>query len=599
MRAPVPLWVLLAASVLVGALPFLFAPRGYHFTSDDYWFAGYGEIPGGEGVCSIAEAFTGDWLTGARGQGGWLRPIPRMVHLANDWVFGLDQPWGYHLTNRLIHGTNGFLLLMLLLRWLGPGSLVAAGGGTLAFLWYPPGAGAVGWVSGRTDLLATFFLLLAMHAAVAPWRARWRYPAVFITTVLACLSKESGFFAPLFVGALLLFFPRGGEQKRLDWWGGLAACAAGAVLVFGWRWYFLGGLGGYGDQIAQRPLGDSVRWLRSYVRHSFWLAGAPQAVAWGALALAAVWAAAAGGRTGWRAAAGGAAIWLLAAVPIVYIPLHMVEEGRLLYISGLALAVSLAGVVRAGSDVRGASFVLGAAGAFVLLSLHSYTRYDFAWRDAGQATHRIAEALTAASDRHPDRPHLAVHEDMDFAVYTQGPLQRNAPGAKILPWDQAKWAVYRHSRGRHEILWGKGGGLPEEPMVLSVISMGPAPEVTSWLAAEPFCREMNPVAGADFPALLADWEAEHPPAREYYAMATLELTEARNWHLPALAAGEETVHSVEVATPEARTRHTFNLGAGAAARQVWTHRPLDSSAPPELHRLEACILPLLDPIPQE
>ena len=597
-KQPVPLWVLLVSCLVLGSIPFLFGPPRYHFTSDDYWFAGHGTLEDGGGACSVSRAFTGDWLTGQRGTGGWLRPIPRIVWLVNDHVFGLDRPWGYHLTNRLLHGANGFLLLMLLLRWLGPGGLAAAGVGTLAFLWYPPAAGATGWISGRTDLLATFFLLLAMHAAVLPWSWWVRYPAVFGGTVLACLSKESGFFAPLFVAAVLAFHPR--ERGRLDWWGSVAACAAGAVLVFGWRWYFLGGLGGYGDQIAQRPLGDTLRWLRSYVRHSLWLAGPAAGVGWAAMVLAGGWVLAASREwNGWRAVAGGGMLWLFAAVPIVYIPLHMVEEGRLMYISGLGLAFALAGIVKMAWEARGYPVVLGVAGAFLLLSLHDYTRYDHAWRDAGQSTRTVVQALVAAQDRHPDRPHVAVHDNMDFAVYRQGPLQRNETGAKILPWDQAKWAVYKHSRGEHHLLWGIGAGLPHEPLLLSVITMEPAPSVTSWLTARPFCREEDPPRQADFPDLIRAWETGHGPPLGYYAMAEVELTEPGRWYLPALVAGEEWVHSVEGVLPGSRTRHTFNLGMGGRAHHVWEFHPLDSDAPPELHRLRACLVPLIDTISEE
>lgn len=78
-------------------------------------------------------------------------------------LFGL-QPWGFHLTNLLLHVANTLLLFTLLrrlsLNW-GPALFVAA-----VFGVHPLHVESVAWITERKDVLATCFGLLAMLAYV-------------------------------------------------------------------------------------------------------------------------------------------------------------------------------------------------------------------------------------------------------------------------------------------------------------------------------------------------------------------------------------------------------------------------------------------------
>lgn len=78
-------------------------------------------------------------------------------------LFGL-QPWGFHLTNLLLHVANTLLLFTLLRRlsldW-SPALFVAA-----VFGVHPLHVESVAWITERKDVLATFFGLLALLAYV-------------------------------------------------------------------------------------------------------------------------------------------------------------------------------------------------------------------------------------------------------------------------------------------------------------------------------------------------------------------------------------------------------------------------------------------------
>ena len=99
----------------------------------------------------------GDMLNPAHGY----RPLRTFTYGLN-YLLGGDDPFGYHLLNVVIHALNVVLLFFLFLRWTTTLSLAVAGG--LFFAVHPVQTAAVAYVSGRKDLLATLFVLLACHA---------------------------------------------------------------------------------------------------------------------------------------------------------------------------------------------------------------------------------------------------------------------------------------------------------------------------------------------------------------------------------------------------------------------------------------------------
>ena len=119
-------------------------------------------------------------------------------------LYGLS-PWGYHLTNLLLHAANAVLLFLLLRDITGAvwRSALVAG----LFLLHPQRVESVAWAAERKDVLSTLFWMLTMWAYV--WYVRKpnliRYVLVLVAFALGLLAKQMLVTLPC---VLLL----------LDWW---------------------------------------------------------------------------------------------------------------------------------------------------------------------------------------------------------------------------------------------------------------------------------------------------------------------------------------------------------------------------------------------
>jgi 4-amino-4-deoxy-L-arabinose transferase-like glycosyltransferase len=111
-------------------------------------------------------------------------------------------------------------------------------------------------VDARFDLLATLFTLCALLAALEYCRTGRRrlYVPSIVCAALAVYTKESAFCLPLLPLALLPFLPRA-EWRRVA----AASLALGSVcaILFVYRWWALGGIGGYDDSTGISAFWDS------------------------------------------------------------------------------------------------------------------------------------------------------------------------------------------------------------------------------------------------------------------------------------------------------------------------------------------------------
>jgi tetratricopeptide (TPR) repeat protein len=90
----------------------------------------------------------------------WI-PLTSISYMLGVSLHGLS-PAGHHATNVLLHAVNAVLVLLVFRRL--TGSLWAATLAAFLFAVHPLQAEVVAWVSGRKDLLATFFWLLTLWA---------------------------------------------------------------------------------------------------------------------------------------------------------------------------------------------------------------------------------------------------------------------------------------------------------------------------------------------------------------------------------------------------------------------------------------------------
>lgn len=115
----------------------------------------------------------------------YYRPLTLLSLALDGAVYG-NTPAGFHLTNLAIHLVSTGLLF-LLLRARGCAGHAAVLGAALWAL-HPRLTEAVAWISGRTDVLASFFVLCALLV-----RARdgwWRRTAGALLLLLGLLCKE-------------------------------------------------------------------------------------------------------------------------------------------------------------------------------------------------------------------------------------------------------------------------------------------------------------------------------------------------------------------------------------------------------------------------
>ena len=190
---PLTGWGWIAAPVLLAAICYAFT-LGHGFAFDDREV-----MIEGRGVKSWRHAgdlFTGDYFI-LFGENSY-RPVVSLTHLIEYPLFGVDRPWGYHLTSTLLHAVNSalvFVLAMMLLK-----RPLAAAFAACLFAVHPLQAEAVSAISFREDLLCGLFCLLAWLFFELWRRSDERRVALHVVWLvcfaLALLSKETAVALP-------------------------------------------------------------------------------------------------------------------------------------------------------------------------------------------------------------------------------------------------------------------------------------------------------------------------------------------------------------------------------------------------------------------
>ncbi len=136
----------------------------------------------------------------------YFRPLIVAVN-SLQWALSGGAPWVFHLMNLLTHAMAAAVVSIILLRLRSHWSAALLAGGLFAL--HPVHSEAVAWVSGRTDLCAGLFGLLALAWAAArmvgerSWEAsRASLAAVGAAILLALFSKESAVAVALLLPAL-------------------------------------------------------------------------------------------------------------------------------------------------------------------------------------------------------------------------------------------------------------------------------------------------------------------------------------------------------------------------------------------------------------
>jgi tetratricopeptide (TPR) repeat protein len=124
-------------------------------------------------------------------------PIQIVSYMLDHALWGM-RPAGFIFTNVLLHGLNGILLYLLVLRL--HGERLWALLGALLFLLHPLQVESVVWIAQRKNLLALFFSLASFHLYLTyrhreAQKKRW-YAGAVATFVLALLAKAAAVVMP-------------------------------------------------------------------------------------------------------------------------------------------------------------------------------------------------------------------------------------------------------------------------------------------------------------------------------------------------------------------------------------------------------------------
>ena len=149
--------------------------------------------------------------------GFYYRPLLMLTFYTDHVLWGQEASF-YHLENILIHCANAILVFLITRRALAKAipskfelPLLAA----LLFAIHPINTESVNWISGRTDILATFFVLLStlfLLRGIERRRLGWVF-ASSIIFICGVMSKEMVLF---FIVAAILLIWRWSSEKSED-----------------------------------------------------------------------------------------------------------------------------------------------------------------------------------------------------------------------------------------------------------------------------------------------------------------------------------------------------------------------------------------------
>ena len=174
----------------------------------------------------------------------FFRPIQTLSYTLDYQLFGLD-PSGFHTMSWLYFVLSCTLLFCFLRtltdHGLAPPSTVESRVSlrtcwiiTLLFAVHPLNIEVVTYISGRGDVLFLLFALMALCAAVQTTKGRiWAIPLVWISTLLAILSKENAIALPFVMSLLWLMLPK--ETRNWRYWAAVIPALIGNLGYIGYR----------------------------------------------------------------------------------------------------------------------------------------------------------------------------------------------------------------------------------------------------------------------------------------------------------------------------------------------------------------------------
>jgi len=245
-----------AALIVITAAAF-WSTLGFYFLSDDFILINYARARP-----DLRALFT------VGGGDGFFRPVG---YLSLSWnsLWASFHPAIWHASALVWHIANSLLVFGLALQICTSRS--AAFFAAALFAIHGSRPEAVAWISSHFDRASAFFflsgLILFIHSLRKTARPRLCRVLSLACMILAILSKEAAFVFP---GVLFLFLLQqkveassAGCRKdaALGRYRPLIPFLAVAALLFVYRWWLFGGIGGYRDMQTGRP----AIWMTGFV----------------------------------------------------------------------------------------------------------------------------------------------------------------------------------------------------------------------------------------------------------------------------------------------------------------------------------------------
>lgn len=392
-------YILLAIG-LIAVAPYL-ANLTDGFISDDWVHLAQGQ------TASLGRIIGGDALAV-----GYYRPLPLALTWVETRLFGL-RPAGYHAVNIVLALLATLAVLALLTRLLPPRTAIWAG---LAFAVSAAHVENTVWISGRSEILATIFLMWGLIAHVQ-WRAGGRrlflllsLPAYFLA--LAC--NEIALTFPLLVLAIDRRLP-----SKPTWKASVTAALIAATSLFAWlaaKGFAM--LGHHGGPIIPHAFGlhclrDLVRFAQLFFVPLGFTEAIPAIVKYKYFAVAALLAVggalAYGGRNLWRRP--GVRLGLIGGLLCLLPAAHLYPRRMHLYLAGVWFAIAIADAVAAAWESGREGCKRAATIAFagwLLLNVAAAFSLAQTWHRASRLAAVMVDDLTAVSLPQGKMAHLLV-----------------------------------------------------------------------------------------------------------------------------------------------------------------------------------------------
>jgi len=170
-----------------------------------------------QGFASVVNAFSPSKWAGRTDDAGFtsfFRPMHTLLSVFDYEIWGLN-PFGFHLSNTLVHLFNTVFLFFFALRL--TADRYASFAAAAIFAVHPVHTESVSFISARVDLLAAAFMMPAfyLYAGAGKEVLSLRYAASLVLFWLAMLSKEMAVMLPFLLSIYSWMFEnRGGRVKK-------------------------------------------------------------------------------------------------------------------------------------------------------------------------------------------------------------------------------------------------------------------------------------------------------------------------------------------------------------------------------------------------